>query len=394
MAKINLITIRSFLNIDEPSVKAEIDAFLKEIDPMGALDFQNDGNGLPIYFVLSGGSESFFQKDYETGKGPYFLLPTGARNSFAASLEILSFLRRRGEKAVLLYDVEKEKIGKKILAYAKAYEAYQALKGMRLGLIGGPSDWLIDSKSDPKKIQKKFGIEMIDIPMEKMMDRVDAHRIGDLKAYEALQKKTKRQDDLRVSFYLYEAISSLCEEYRLNGFSLRCFDLLSAYQNTSCLAFGLLNDRGILASCEGDIPSLLSMAIIHALTGQASFMANPEFLDVQKKQGLYAHCTCPFSMLESYRLMTHFESGLGFGIRGKFKEQEITMAKLDASLDQLLIKKGRIVVNPERDDICRSQILVQFEEDIQDLLDSPFGNHMLFFYGDHRGELEAFSYFL
>ncbi len=99
-------------------------------------------------------------------------------------------------------------------------------------------------------------------------------------------------------------------------------------------------------------------------------------------------------MLTSYRLMTHFESGSGFGIRGKFKEEEVTMVKLDASLDHLLIKKGRIIANPEREDICRSQIQVQFDEDIADLLSAPVGNHMLFVYGDHAAELEALKFYL
>ena len=394
MSKINLIKIRSAISANDPSLRDEISHFLKEIDPMGALDFSEGGKGLPVYFILSGGSEPYFKDIFSFKKGPFLIMPIGSRNSFAASLEILSFLQRRGEKAILLYDQDKKKIGETLLSYAKAYDAFEGLKGMRLGLIGGPSEWLIDSQSDTKKIKEKLGISLVHIPMKEMKDLTDSHQISDEKAYEKMRRKTKRAEALRVSFYLYSALLAICKKRKLDGFTLRCFDLLSSYQNTSCLAFGFLNDQGILAGCEGDVPALLSMAIIQKLTGQPSFMANPEAMDLEKKEALYAHCTCPFSMLESYCLMTHFESGVGFGIRGKFHEKEITMVKLDASLDFLLIKKGKIIENPERDDICRSQILVSFDEDIHDLLQSPVGNHMLFLYGDHSKELEAFSYFL
>ena len=394
MLKIHLIPIRSAITGTDPSIRDEISAFLKEIDPMGALDFSEAGKGMPVYFVLSGGSEPYFKDIYEYQKGPFFLLPLGSRNSFAASLEILSFLKRRNQKAILLYDLDKKRIGEELLEYAKAYEALKSCKGMRLGLIGGPSDWLIDSQSDPKKIKEKLGINLIQVPMKELKDFTDRHEILDEKAYQEMRRITRRDEALRGSFYIYSAILEVCRKRKLEGFTLRCFDLLNAYQNTSCLAFGFLNDQGILAGCEGDVPSLLTMALLKKLTGQASFMANPEVIDVEGKKALYAHCTCPFSMLESYRLMTHFESGTGFGIRGKFSLKDVTMVKLDASLDRLLVKKGKIVENQERDDICRSQILVQFEDDIDELLQDPIGNHMLFIYGDHQKELEALRLFL
>ena len=48
------------------------------------------------------------------------------------------------------------------------------------------------------------------------------------------------------------------------------------------------------------------MMIMQALTGEAPFMANPAYMDAERHEAVYAHCTIPISMLTSYTLATHF----------------------------------------------------------------------------------------
>lgn len=96
------------------------------------------------------------------------------------------------------------------------------------------------------------------------------------------------------------------------GFTIRCFDLVKLLNITGCLSVSMLNDMGIPASCEGDLPSLVMMMISRYLTGQPSFMANPN--DFYKNKMILAHCTIPRNLTEKYVLKTHFESGIGVGI--------------------------------------------------------------------------------
>ena len=388
MVDIKLITLSSLLAGQDSSLKDEVYDFLAKLDPEKRINFVDSPKAFPLFVIASGGSEAKFKAVYKRYPGPYFICPLGNRNSFAASLEIQSFLASKGLKSVFMNGDDKDAM-EYLLSCGRAYSLLKKVKGKRLGLIGGPSDWLIASQCDPRLVKKKLGIDIVRIPTSELEKEINNQNLGDEKTFFKLRKKTERLETLRGSLYIHSALLAIKKKYFIDGFTLRCFDLLDKYQNTSCLAFALLNDAGFTAACEGDVPSLLTMYLIQALTDKPSFMANPERMDVTHKEAVYAHCTCPFSMGNTYSLMTHFESGMGFGIRLKLAKQEVTMVKIAPELDRVVLKKGKILNNLEEDDICRTQIRVKFEDDISDCLEHPAGNHMVFTYDNVASTLSA-----
>ena len=388
MSEIRLVALQSASTGKDPTYHEEIVKRLASFDPKKKLSIVETGDAFPLFLIGSGGSEVYFKEIHSSYPGPYFLLPLGNRNSFAAALEIKAFLNSKGLKSVLINGNETKAL-ECLIRYGEAYALLKKLRGKRLGLIGGYSSWLIASKADPLKIKRLFGIEIVKVPEKELFKEIDKHRIEDEEVFHMLRRKTKREETLRASFYIYSALLSIKRKYHLDGFSLRCFDLLQKYQNTSCLAFALLNDRHYVAACEGDIPSLLTMFILEILTGKGSFMANPESLDASSKEGIYAHCTCPLTMGKDYSLLTHYESGMGFGIRLKLEERPITLVKVDPKIDRIVLKKGNVISNLERNDLCRTQIKVKFDEEIGDLLSNPPGNHVIFTYEDVAETLKA-----
>ncbi len=391
MQKIGLVRFRSAMSASSSKLlKAEENAFLKDIDPEKEYLFTRPGKTYPtVFFIQTGGSEIYFKDVYENYEAPYLLLVSGSRNSLAASLEILSFLHRQGKQGYILQG-EPADIKKQLDLYVRFYEAKKKLGKTRLGIIGKPSDWLIASNVDKKEARKRFGIELISIPNKEFLEKVDKRILSETGAYKRFLAKTSRKEDLRQSLYVHGALKTLCENYRLDGFTLRCFDLVNKRQQTSCLAFGLLNDDGITAGCEGDVATMITMHIMHLLFDTPSFMANPARIDVASKEAIFAHCTCPFSMTKSFTLATHFESGLGFGIRGQMKEEEITAVKISPDLKHVRLLSGRIKRNLFEKNLCRTQIEVAFDEDIDCLLSDPYGNHMVFLYGNRVEEIGRF----
>ena len=101
--KTAIYTITSPLH-DEESVNKVSSAFLAEIeDTMGAVfdfrgrDFSAYGtDALDIIFVRTGGTEGIFKELLPALEGRILLLTAGKSNSMAASLEILSYLRKQG----------------------------------------------------------------------------------------------------------------------------------------------------------------------------------------------------------------------------------------------------------------------------------------------------------
>jgi L-fucose isomerase-like protein len=148
-----------------------------------------------------------------------------------------------------------------------------------------------------------------------------------------------------------------------------------------------LNSEGFAAGCEGDEASLVSMEIIRVL-GFPSFQCNPYAIDIGGRNISLAHCSVPFSMVESYSLMTHYESGLGIGVRGKFAEGEkVTLFKMAPDLRSYHLFVGTLLRNDERADACRTQIEVRLDNPPTDLLAHPYGNHLLLARGDMSDSL-------
>ena len=91
---------------------------------------------------------------------------------------------------------------------------------------------------------------------------------------------------------------------------------------------------------------------------------------------------------------THFESDHGIGIAGTMKLEDVTCYKIKPDLSKIRAKEGKIIATPFRKNMCRTQIEVAFNEDITDMVATPFGNHMVFVYGNRKEELEQFFEYL
>ncbi|MBQ9457641.1 MAG: hypothetical protein IJU64_03950 [Bacilli bacterium] len=391
---ISLIPLSSVLNGQDQALVQEMEAFLSKIDPRGDFTFLSEGEGgVPLFYVQTGGSEPGFAARYQNYQEPYYFLVTGTRNSLAASLEMLSFLQQRGLRGKIIMGTP-EKIHDEICEYLRFSNARAELRGSKMGVIGAPSDWLIASHVDKHVVQAKLGIEILPIDYQEFMDEIEAVKEVPEALIHRFKDKTNRQEDLIESLKIYLALKALCSRHGLSGFTLRCFDLLNLKHQTSCLAFGLLNEEGIIAGCEGDIPAMLTMAVAKALFGYAPFMANPSRFDMETNTAVYAHCTLPLNFVKSYTLDTHFESGLGFGIKGEIEEGPCTCFKISPDMTALKCLEGNIVANHNYATFCRTQIEVKFSSSLNEITDHPFGNHMIFAFGHHKEALARFFAFL
>ena len=95
MQQIGLVKLRSTLSASEASLKGETAAFLDKINADKRFVFvKPNGQDPTLFLVLTGGSEEYFLDLYAKHRPPYLIMPTGERNSLAASLEIMAFLKR------------------------------------------------------------------------------------------------------------------------------------------------------------------------------------------------------------------------------------------------------------------------------------------------------------
>ena len=392
--KLNLVPLYSFLHKNNKKAINEDLLFIDEINNFLAdedlLITENAKNSLfDVIMIGSGGTEGLFLKRLEEFKEPFVILSTSRNNSLPAALEIKTYLENKNKLCFLLSG-EENHIASMLKHIATIISAYHSLKDNKLGVIGGASSWLISSPIEPKVIYQNYKINVVKIKMTELYDLIDEVEGEMLDQKEIphsneLINKYQDKEVIHQALVFYVALKRLVKKYDLKGLTIRCFDLLKKYKNTACLALALLNEEGITAGCEGDIFSLLTMHVVNALTGRSSFMANPSKFNYEDNSLLLAHCTVPLNMTSSYSLTTHFESGLGIGVRGEMPEGRVTVCKIapDYTLENCVCLPANIKDNPNLPGYCRTQITVALNEDgLLELLKSSFGNHLVISYGD------------
>ncbi|MBO2515679.1 MAG: hypothetical protein CW338_00185 [Clostridiales bacterium] len=342
-----------------------------------------------LLFVASGGSENaFLQFERRMGDKPVYLLTSGESNSLAASMEILSFLQRTGRRGEILHG-RPEDVAERIRALRRVSLAKEKLRGSVLGCIGVPSDWLIASPMEDGACREKLDIRFESIPMEELLREYEKGGYEENGYTEDLLRHAFDRKETEKALRLYGALERVVKEHHLSGVSLRCFDLLDSIRTTGCLGLAILNAKGIPAACEGDMPALLSMTVMNAVTGTPGFMCNPSRIDSAAGEMILAHCTLPLDMPLSYSLMTHYESGIGAALRGKLPEGVCTLFKTDVHLDRFMVQRAVLLENPEEEHLCRTQVKLS-AEDTEYFLKRPIGNHHILCPGDHRQALQDF----
>ena len=392
---IAVYTITSGLH-DEASVSRLSDEFLAGVFPEGNFQFKGADFGdfgshdLDLIYVRTGGAEGIFKsllpEMLARGIERYYLLTSGKSNSLAASLEILSYLRQQGLKGEVLHG-NPDYLQERVVALETVAMARKKLQGTRIGVIGQPSDWLIASHADPMALMDKLGVKLVEVPMEELLQEIEKAPA------EKAPAEVPMAENVRASYpgatQIYHALEVLVKKYELGAFTLRCFDLLTAAGNTGCLALASFNADGIPASCEGDVPALLSMMIAQALIGFTGFQANPSRIDVQTGKMLFAHCTVPFNMVKDWQYDTHFESGIGVGIHGNLPEGPVTVFKVSGKLDRHFAAEGELLYNQYEDNLCRTQVVLQLTpQDARYFLTDSIGNHHIILPGHCKALLE------
>lgn len=399
---INLITFASLLH-KQASVRASHEVVLTELEKyftINFVDYQDINNlsadDFSILFIATGGVERLVIQHFESLPRPAIILADGMQNSLAAALEISSWLRGRGMKSEILHG-ELSEIVKRIFVLHSNFTAQRNLFGMRIGVMGIPSNWLVASNVDYLLAKRRWGVEYTDIPLERIyeyFDRITDDEVGEscaLLAGKALACREASAEDMIKAMRLYRAIKRIVEEERLSALTLSCFRLIERTGTTGCLALALLNDEGIIAGCEGDLQSVFTMLAAKVLTGKPAFMANPSMINARTNEVILAHCTIGFKQTEQYIIRNHFETESGIGIQGILPTGDVTIVKCGGEcLDEYFLASGTLTENTNYINMCRTQVRIKLDSPAEYFLKNPLGNHHILLHGNYMQVFDEF----
>ena len=402
MMKLNLITFASSLASRESIFTDHhelLDAISKKYDVQYIFPEELDGimpEGATMVLVGSGGVEEMVKANIDRLPPYVVLIADGLKNSLAASLEILSWMRLNDRHGRVLHGPISF-IMQGIDDYAAAHEALAKLHGKRVGVIGKPSGWLIASNVDYAAMRERWGIEMVDVPLDEVVEGYETvtddevQDITDQFINKAVSIKEPSRDEVVKAMRLYRSVKGIVERYRLDAFTLNCFDLIPTTRTTGCVALALLNQEGIPAGCEGDEQTLLTMLAVQAATGEMTFMANPsKILDNAAHEMVFAHCTIAPAMTDRYIVRDHYESLSGVAVEGIFDPMDVTVVKCGGkNMERYFISKARLLECTTNPNMCRTQLHLRLDESLDYFLERSIGNHHVIIRGDHKQRLET-----
>ena len=403
MMKLNLITFASSLASRESiftdhhelldAIKEKYDVqyiFPEELDSIPA-------EGATMVLVGSGGVEEMVKANIDRLPSYIVLIADGLKNSLAASLEILSWMRQNDRHGRVLHGPTGF-IMQGIDDYAIAHDAISRLQGKRVGVIGKPSGWLIASNVDYAAMRERWGVEMVDVPLDEVVTGYEAigddevQSITDEFITKAVGVKEPSRDEVVKAMRLYLSVKGIVERYRLDAFTLNCFDLIPTTHTTGCVALALLNQEGIPAGCEGDEQTLLTMLAVQAATGEMTFMANPsKILDNAAHEMVFAHCTIAPAMTDRYIVRDHYESLSGVAVEGVFDPMDMTVVKCGGKgMERFFISKAHLLECTTNPNMCRTQLHLRLDEPLDYFLERSIGNHHVIIRGNYVERLSTF----
>ena len=404
--RFGFIPIHSMLVEDEDTVYKIVGSYIKVLEQIGGERWTKEDlkNPKPLFYLMvTGGTEELLlnwhtERNKYIKNEPVFLIAHPTHNSLPASLEVLAKIQQDDIKGQIFYSngLNDKNIINQLEKAIQNLEVLFALKRMRIGLVGTPSDWLVASNPDPETLKENWGPTVVSISMEEIKEALQTINPEDIKTIlkslvnGAKEIREPSQTDLEENVKVYIALKQVVEKYKLDVISVRCFDLVLDQKTTGCFALAQLTDEGIIAGCEGDLVSTLGMLWTSKLLRQIPWMANPAQLNEENNTLWLAHCTVPRSIVKEYTLRSHFESGIGVGIQGTITEGPVTLLRIGGkNLDKLWSADGEIMQSGNSEELCRTQVEVKLISDtVNNLLQSPLGNHLILVKGHHTDELK------
>ncbi len=323
--------------------KVEIEERLKSL----GLDVVDEVEPYSCVVVASGGTE---RDILEAVEEPVVVWALPYYNSLPSVLEAYAVKKFR-----FFYSDIDENALKRLDLYDRVFKAIRDLKKVRLGLIGGVSEWIV---TDGEWVRDY--VEVVDIDI----DEVEVEGVG----FERAKS-------------VYNSLLRLIERYDLNALTIKCFELLKR-DTTACYALHRLNDE-MPAGCEGDLEAVFTMIVLRLLTNQPCWMANVNGIG---ETLVLSHCTAPKSMCRRVRFTTHMESNRGVGVECHMREGIVTVSRFRGK--RAFVARGKVLRGHLGDEtLCRTQIEVKMKYSL------GYGNHVVLTYGDHVEALREFCHF-
>lgn len=249
-----------------------------------------------------------------------------------------------------------------------ALRAIKALKNARIGQIGGLANGFENLYFDERLLEKRFGtfvqtrhsVEEIVARAKAMDDGRVASEIKTMRREGRVNEGTVSGAHLDKAARVFLALRDFAEDNRYDALAISCWSRFQElYGVAVCAAMSRLNNYGIVASCEGDVPGALSMLMFNAMNGERASLHDLVSFDESDSTVNLWHCgVCPGCWADARGVVwdSHFNIGKYEGSHWKgdgvvaemrFKPSPVTLCAVDSGFENLFVLSGDLVTEKE-----------------------------------------------
>jgi len=275
-----------------------------------------------------------------------------------------------------------------------------------IGRVGDHPTGFEPCDYEARVIGEVFGTAIDEIPLPTLFDRSTGADPGKL-----AQATTRASSFLagigeldprsvEQSLRLNVGLSSLVDERGWSGVATRCWpETFTEFGGAACTPMSLLNDAGVIGTCEADVYGNITGLVMQWLAGSAAFVTDLVHLDRVSNTAVFWHCgLAPFEMADPDvipRATVHSNRKLPLLNEFPLKPGRITLARFSRSrgTHRLVIGGGDMISAPLA--FSGTAGVARLDRPVDDVLatvmDEGLEHHYGIVYGDVRGQLAALA---
>ncbi len=328
---------------------------------------------VPIFYRMKGVAIGIWSIP-EPKKGPVMFNSFCSNNMYQGIND--KYLRDYHIKSKWFYgNADDERFLRRLSVTVKALRAIKKLKNSRVALVGGFAPGFYDLYFDERSVYSKLdGIYINRLhEYDEIIKRADKVTDNDIKPYlDDLAKNnikmTKTAEGLvPLSLRIYVAYRRFVEENGYDAVAISCWPKFQDdYKYSVCSVVGMLNDEKIVAACEGDLMSAISMLALQEMSDESTMLMDFAAFDEEDDSVLMWHCgpaskkfcrTTGYSLGENYSGMAHPVGkivGTGVVRDMEFDPGAATAFRFSGDMESYLNLTGSFVGNT-KDSNCGSR---------------------------------------
>jgi len=270
-----------------------------------------------------------------------------------------TYLKRGGFKFKWFYGNPDQAIFEdSLLVTLRALNAIKLLRQSRIANIGGIPGGYYDVLFDQGFFRTKFGVTFFTHEIGEVVAKANSYDQNQVAAYAEKMAAEVPNRDLKPAHFeklarIYLALEDMVKENNYQAIAVCCWPRIqSIYGVALCSTLGRLNENGIVAACEGDVPSALSMLLLNYLNADQSILMDMSKLDPERNRLMLWHCGVGNPRWASKRKGAEIRimplMGLPAAYEVMLVPQVITITRITGDAKRIFLASGKLVEDPDR----------------------------------------------